>query len=162
MDYSRRFRQLRSLFSVLCRPSLEPPVEPAVPLVLMSHQRTGTASASKVRYYELKDKDDDPRSSLDSNSPILPKSPGEFDGEEDVPPATLDTDGLETFYRPVDGYEGAHRYDPAYTWDPKDEKAVVRKVVLAFVVLQLRAKSLHPHRKVTIKPAWVEAAGTEL
>jgi hypothetical protein len=93
----------------------------------MSHRRTGTVSSSKVGYFELKDQDDDARLSLDSSSPILPKSPGELDGEY-VPPSTLDTDGLETFYRPVDGYEGAHRYDPAYTWDPNDEKAVVWKV----------------------------------
>jgi hypothetical protein len=93
----------------------------------MSHQRTGTASAFKVGYFELKDKEDDPRSSIDSSSPIFPKQPG--DEDSDVPTATLDTDGLETFYTPVDGYEGAHRYDPAYTWDPEDEKAVVWKVI---------------------------------
>jgi hypothetical protein len=101
----------------------------------MSHQQAAAVSSSKVGYFELKDQEDDPRLSINSNSPILPKPPAEFDGEADVPPSTLDTNCLETFYTPIDGYEGAHRYDPGYTWDLKDEKAVVRKVISSPAVL---------------------------
>jgi hypothetical protein len=33
------------------------------------------------------------------------------------------------FYRPVDSYEGLHRYDPDFDWEPEEEKRVVRKVL---------------------------------
>ena len=37
--------------------------------------------------------------------------------------------GLKTaHYRPVDSYEGLHRYDPDFDWEPEEEKKVVRKV----------------------------------
>lgn len=37
--------------------------------------------------------------------------------------------GLKTdSYRPVDTYEGIHRYDPDFEWKPEEEKRVVRKV----------------------------------
>lgn len=42
--------------------------------------------------------------------------------------ATFDTSSLEEYYRPIDSFEGLHRYDPKYEWDPKDEKRLVRKV----------------------------------
>lgn len=38
--------------------------------------------------------------------------------------------GLEEFYVPIDRYEGRHRYDPDYVWDPADEKKLVRKVTI--------------------------------
>jgi len=31
-------------------------------------------------------------------------------------------------YRPVETYEGIHRYDPDFSWEPAEEKRVVRKV----------------------------------
>jgi len=55
----------------------------------------------------------------------------DFDDDEALlKPTTFQTDGLETFYEPVEGYEGAHRYDPEYTWSAADEEKVVRKVRL--------------------------------
>jgi hypothetical protein len=37
--------------------------------------------------------------------------------------------GLESnHYRPVDTYEGLHRYDPDFDWEPEEERKVVRKV----------------------------------
>lgn len=42
---------------------------------------------------------------------------------------TFATQGLrEDHYRPVDSYEGLHRYDPDFEWAPEEEKRVVRKV----------------------------------
>jgi hypothetical protein len=32
------------------------------------------------------------------------------------------------FYRPIDSYEGRHRYDPSFEWTAKEEKKLVRKV----------------------------------
>ncbi|KAH7090742.1 major facilitator superfamily domain-containing protein [Paraphoma chrysanthemicola] len=48
-------------------------------------------------------------------------------------------------YRPVDSYEGLHRYDPDFEWEPAEERKVVRKidkrictwVCLMFFALQL-------------------------
>ncbi|KAG6238085.1 hypothetical protein E4U24_007256 [Claviceps purpurea] len=33
-------------------------------------------------------------------------------------------------YKPVDGFEGAHRFDPAAKWTDEEEQALVRKVCL--------------------------------
>jgi len=42
---------------------------------------------------------------------------------------TFATHGLkQDNYRPVDTYEGLHRYDPDFEWEPKEERKVVRKV----------------------------------
>jgi hypothetical protein len=32
------------------------------------------------------------------------------------------------FYRPIDSYEGLHRWDPNFQWTEKEEKRIVRKV----------------------------------
>lgn len=32
------------------------------------------------------------------------------------------------FYKPLEKYEGNHRYDPDFDWEPEEEKRVVRKV----------------------------------
>jgi len=34
------------------------------------------------------------------------------------------------FYKPLDSYEGKHRYDPDFDWEPEEERKVVRKVRL--------------------------------
>jgi hypothetical protein len=42
---------------------------------------------------------------------------------------TFATQGLrQDTYRPVDSYEGLHRYDPDFEWEPEEERKVVRKV----------------------------------
>jgi len=43
---------------------------------------------------------------------------------------TFETSGLEPYYKPIDKYEGRHRYDPDFGWEPEEEKRVVRKVSL--------------------------------
>lgn len=42
--------------------------------------------------------------------------------------ATFETFGDESFYKPIDNYEGKHRYDPTFEWEPKEERKLVRKV----------------------------------
>lgn len=43
--------------------------------------------------------------------------------------ATFATHGLrQDNYRPVDSYEGLHRYDPDFEWEPEEERKVIRKV----------------------------------
>ena len=41
---------------------------------------------------------------------------------------TFDTAGLTSHYTPIDSYEGKHRYDPDFEWEPEEERRVVRKV----------------------------------
>jgi hypothetical protein len=42
---------------------------------------------------------------------------------------TFATSGLSArFYKPLDSYEGKHRYDPDFDWEPEEERKVVRKV----------------------------------
>lgn len=58
--------------------------------------------------------------------------------------AFLRTEGNED-YEPIDTYEGKHRWDPSFQWEPEEEKKVLRKidlrictwVCLAFFALQL-------------------------
>ncbi|KAF2497781.1 MFS general substrate transporter [Lophium mytilinum] len=53
--------------------------------------------------------------------------------------------GVESFYVPIDTYEGRHRYDPHFEWEPAEERKIVRKidkrictwVCLMFFALQL-------------------------
>jgi hypothetical protein len=42
---------------------------------------------------------------------------------------TFATHGLrQDTYRPVDTYEGIHRFDPDFEWEPQEERKIVRKV----------------------------------
>jgi hypothetical protein len=41
---------------------------------------------------------------------------------------TFDTAGLDSHYQPIEKYEGLHRYDPKFDWEPEEERRVVRKV----------------------------------
>lgn len=45
------------------------------------------------------------------------------------------TNGLQTDnYRPVDTYEGIHRYDPDFDWEPEEERKVVGKVISLLMI----------------------------
>ncbi len=50
---------------------------------------------------------------------------------------TFETESLEDFYKPIAEYEGAHRYDPKFAWEQKEEKRVVRKIGKSFAKLHL-------------------------
>ena len=58
---------------------------------------------------------------------------------------TFSNESEDSFYQPIDAYEGKHRYDPKYSWDKNDEKRLVRKfdwkictwACLVFFALQL-------------------------
>ncbi|KAI9690820.1 MAG: hypothetical protein M1822_008439 [Bathelium mastoideum] len=59
--------------------------------------------------------------------------------------ATFASEDLRGFSKPIDSYEGRHRWDPEFEWDEKEEKRLVRKidlricswVCLTFFALQL-------------------------
>ena len=42
--------------------------------------------------------------------------------------ASSDSESENSFYKPIDSFEGRHRYDPQFQWEPKEERRVVRKV----------------------------------
>nr|POE96439.1 hypothetical protein CFP56_56489 [Quercus suber] len=41
---------------------------------------------------------------------------------------TFDNESLESLYKPIESYEGYHRFDPDFQWDRKEEQRVVRKI----------------------------------
>ena len=41
---------------------------------------------------------------------------------------TFDNDSLESYYKPIEAFEGSHRFDPKFEWDKQEEKRIVRKV----------------------------------
>jgi len=43
--------------------------------------------------------------------------------------------GLDDYYKPLESYEGYHRYDPEFVWEPKEEKKIVRKVSLSLAAV---------------------------
>ncbi|KAI7701947.1 MFS general substrate transporter, partial [Hortaea werneckii] len=59
--------------------------------------------------------------------------------------AAFDDDCLAAFYKPIDTYEGRHRYNPNFEWESAEEKRLVRRidyrictwVCLMFFALQL-------------------------
>ncbi|EMC96132.1 hypothetical protein BAUCODRAFT_70023 [Baudoinia panamericana UAMH 10762] len=53
--------------------------------------------------------------------------------------------GLESYYQPGENWEGIHRFDPDYTWDPSVEKRLVRKIdwrICSFACLMFFALQL--------------------
>ena len=51
-------------------------------------------------------------------------------------------DGKE-IYKPIEGYEGAHRFDPSMKWSPEEEKRLIRTVGLRYPLLHLYLKLIH-------------------
>lgn len=43
--------------------------------------------------------------------------------------ATFDQTEDPRYYKPIDTYEGIHRWDPEFEWEEWEEKKIVRKVV---------------------------------
>jgi hypothetical protein len=56
-------------------------------------------------------------SDIDSHDSKQQLSQGTFDATED-----------HHFYRPIDSYEGIHRWDPEFKWSAEEEKKILRKV----------------------------------
>jgi MFS transporter, ACS family, DAL5 transporter family protein len=43
-----------------------------------------------------------------------------------------ETEEAKEIYKPIEGYEGAHRFDPSLQWTPEEEQRLVRTVSLRF------------------------------
>ncbi|KAF2771244.1 MFS general substrate transporter [Teratosphaeria nubilosa] len=58
---------------------------------------------------------------------------------------TYRNEGLDSYYRPRDEWEGLHRYDTEFTWEPSEESALVRKLdwkIAAYACLMFFALQL--------------------
>jgi len=53
-----------------------------------------------------------------------------LDSLEDLGHNVWETEDSKEIYKPIEGYEGAHRFDPSLKWTPAEEKALVRTVSL--------------------------------
>lgn len=42
-----------------------------------------------------------------------------------------ETEEAKELYKPIEGYEGAHRFDPSFKWTAEEENALIRKVSVA-------------------------------
>lgn len=51
-----------------------------------------------------------------------------FDAAGKTRESAFDTDSFEHHYKPIEEYEGYHRWDPSFQWEAKEEKKLVRKV----------------------------------
>ena len=78
---------------------------------------------SSIRSVE-KDGEREQHSSRDEATPR-----GSLDIDSTHYKGTFETIGDPSFYRPIQQYEGKHRYDPKFQWEPKEERRLVRKVI---------------------------------
>ena len=53
-----------------------------------------------------------------------------------------ETEESREIYKPIEGYEGAHRFKPGFQWEPEEERKLVRQVTRD-VLLALRF--IHQH-----------------
>jgi hypothetical protein len=80
---------------------------------------------------------DEPKTIPISTTEVESDSRGTSDGDESdkeqrLAPAagksTFHSVEDHRFYKPIDSYEGLHRWDPHFEWTPEEEKRIVRKV----------------------------------
>jgi hypothetical protein len=60
------------------------------------------------------------------------KEPGALESEVTSLKAgqAFESTGLEEYYKPIASYEGIHRFDPDFKWEPEEERKIVRTVRL--------------------------------
>jgi hypothetical protein len=51
-----------------------------------------------------------------------------LDAVDDLGHHVWETEETKEIYKPIAGYEGAHRFDPSFKWSPQEEKVLVRTV----------------------------------
>ncbi|KAL2854566.1 major facilitator superfamily domain-containing protein [Aspergillus pseudodeflectus] len=80
---------------------------------------------------------DEPKTIPISTNEIESDSRGTSDGDESdkeqrIAPhngkSTFNSVEDHRFYKPIDSYEGLHRWDPHFEWTPEEEKRIVRKI----------------------------------
>lgn len=81
-----------------------------------------SAGDEKTAKSSISEKDSQGISSQDESDKELQKT--QYAGEG----GTFDAGEGHQFYRPIDSYEGLHRWDPDFQWTEDEEKKIVRKV----------------------------------
>lgn len=110
-------------------PSPRPSQDDQEPLLQLwrSMARPNVTSTNSTGDLPSVGKTEDPIATSASSSDVEVHKSG-FRGK-DRGNATFAQKGLaKDHYRPVESYEGFHRYDPDFEWEPEEEKKVVRKV----------------------------------
>jgi hypothetical protein len=51
-----------------------------------------------------------------------------LDTDKDLGRHVFETDDTKEIYKPIEGYEGAHRFDPSFQWTQEEERKLVRTV----------------------------------
>lgn len=127
-DYDAGFTAARNL-KTMATPSAKQHQDDQVPF-LGSWRSMSQTTPIAPRYgsdLPTTDKKEFELSGSASNSDIEVHKTG-FRGK-DTGQVTFATTGLgNDHYRPVDTYEGIHRYDPDFGWESEEETKVVRKV----------------------------------
>ncbi|KAE8158185.1 major facilitator superfamily domain-containing protein [Aspergillus tamarii] len=73
-------------------------------------------------------KDDSKQVSAGSSSETLPvAAPNRV---RDISEGAFDTTEDPRYYKPIDEYEGIHRWDPDFEWEEQEEKKLIRKIDL--------------------------------
>lgn len=54
-----------------------------------------------------------------------------LDAVQDMGRHVYETDAAKDIYKPIEGYEGSHRFDPSFKWTPEEEKSLVKTVTSA-------------------------------
>ncbi|RAQ72536.1 transporter [Aspergillus flavus] len=73
-------------------------------------------------------KDDSKQVSAGSSSETLPVAAPKR--VKDISEGAFDTTEDPRFYKPIDDYEGIHRWDPDFEWGEQEEKKLIRKIDL--------------------------------
>ncbi|KAL9052608.1 MAG: hypothetical protein Q9162_005298 [Coniocarpon cinnabarinum] len=99
----------------------------------MSERKHELREERKISQSDSDDPDKSP-SYIQHGAPDSPSASPASSGSELLTPAhvigkrtTFDTSELSEFYKPIDSYEGRHRFDPDFQWDAQEEKKIVRK-----------------------------------
>lgn len=61
-----------------------------------------------------------------------------FDTAGKTRESAFETESFEQFYKPIETYEGYHRWDPQFQWEGNEEKRLVRKVCYIMLRYGLR------------------------
>jgi hypothetical protein len=49
---------------------------------------------------------------------------------KDISEGAFDTTEDPRYYKPIDTYEGVHRWDPDFEWEEQEERKLIRKVLV--------------------------------
>jgi hypothetical protein len=99
-------------------------------LSLPSTSRTLTLNMGEMEKLESDTSSADSNHASDTKTfPLaMVEEPVIFDTAGKTRESAFDSESFESFYKPIESYEGYHRWDPSFQWEAKEEKKLVRKV----------------------------------